>query len=71
MFSSQLTQAGHTRRFSIQHVPDDGWEVIEEADTRVIRHVQYHDWHRVERILADFSETVRSLEHQGWRPLAQ
>lgn len=71
MFSSQLTQAGHTRRFSIQRVQDDdGWEVTEEADSRVIRRAQYHDWHRVERALADMSETVRSLEHQGWRRLA-
>ncbi len=71
MFSSQLTQAGHTRRFSVQRVPDDGWEVVEEADSRVIRRTQYHDWHRVERALADMSETVRALEDQGWRPIAR
>ncbi len=71
MFTSQLTQAGHTRRFSVQLMPDDGWEVVEEADSRVIRRMQYHDWHRVERVLADFSETVRALEHEGWRPLTR
>ncbi len=70
MFSSQLTQAGHTRRFSVQLVPGDGWEVVEEADSRVVRRAQYHDWHRVERALANFSEIVRTLENEGWRPVA-
>lgn len=71
MFSTQLTHAGHTRRFTVQLVPGDGWEVVEEADSRVIRRTQYHDWHRVERALANVSEQVRTLEDEGWRPIAQ
>jgi hypothetical protein len=71
MFNTQLTQAGHTRAFSVQRVPDDGWEVVEEADSRVIRRTQYHDWHRVERALAELGDTVSALEHQGWRPVVR
>lgn len=65
---TQLTHAGHTRTFSIRHLPEDGWEVVEKADSRVVRRIEYHDWHRVERALTTFSETVRDLESQGWQP---
>jgi hypothetical protein len=71
MFNTQLTQDGHTRRFCIQRARDDGWEVVEEADSRVIRRMQYHDWHRVERALAAMSAEVLALEDQGWQPIAQ
>jgi hypothetical protein len=71
MFSTHLTHAGHTRTFSVQLLPEEGWEVVEKADSRVIRRIQYHDWHRVERALSVFSEQVRDLEAQGWRLIAR
>jgi hypothetical protein len=48
MFSSELTQDGHTRRLTITR-SSAGWEVREEHDSRVVRTVNCSDWHRVER----------------------
>jgi hypothetical protein len=66
MFTKELTQGGHVRRFTIREA-GHGWEVREEQDTRVIRQVQYQDWHRVERALLAFREQVLELEENGWR----
>ena len=49
MFTKELKQAGHSRRFTIQEAPGEGWEVREEADSRLVKVVQLRDWHRVER----------------------
>jgi hypothetical protein len=68
MFAKQLVQAGHTRRFTISEAGDLGWDVREEQDSRVVRHVRYTDWHRVERALISFRHRVSELERAGWRP---
>ena len=68
MFAKELTQAGHTVRFSITE-KDRGWEVREEEDSRVVRRVRYDDWHRVERALLTMSARVIELEEGGWRPV--
>lgn len=67
MFTRELRQAGHVRRFTIRDA-GHGWEVQEEQDSRVVRHVRYNDWHRVERAQLVMEQQVRELEDRGWRP---
>jgi hypothetical protein len=71
MFTRELTQSGHVRRFTIRESGGDGWEVREEEDSRVIRHVLYRDWHRVERALQRIDEQVVDLEKRGWQTPAK
>jgi hypothetical protein len=66
MFSKNLTQAGHSKRFSVRAVTPAGWEVCEEVDATVVRKVRYDDWHRVERAVAQFSLEVSRLRRTGW-----
>lgn len=68
MFAKELTQAGHTRRFSITEAGGLGWEVREEQDSRIVRRVCYSDWHRVERAMSVMTLQVTELEQAGWRP---
>jgi hypothetical protein len=70
MFTKELTQAGHIRRFTIREAGGHGWEVREEQDSRIVRRVRYNDWHRVERALLAMREQVLELEERGWRALA-
>ena len=44
MFTTELKQAGHSRRFTIQEAPGEGWEVRDEADSRLVKVVQLRDW---------------------------
>ena len=67
MFAKELTQAGHTRRFTISEAGNDGWEVRVEQDSQVIRRVRYTDWHRVERAVQMLSLQVSELEENGWQ----
>ncbi len=67
MFAKELHNDGHTRRFSIRENGKDGWDVREEQDDRVLRHVSYTDWHRVERALDTFQAQIGQLEDRGWR----
>jgi len=66
MFAKELRQEGHTRKFSIQDLGRDGWEVREEQDDRVLKKICYTDWHRVERALDVFHLQIGDLERQGW-----
>ena len=66
MFVKELSQAGHTRRFSINKVREKGWEVRDEHDNRVVKRVCYTDWHRVERALELFTQQIDDLERRGW-----
>jgi hypothetical protein len=66
MFAKELRQEGHTRKFSIQDLGRDGWEVREEQDDRVLKQVCYTDWHRVERALSMFNLQIGELEGRGW-----
>jgi hypothetical protein len=68
MFSKTLTQAGHTRHFSVSARSTNGWEVRVEQDLEVVRSSRYFDWHRVERALSGIEREVGELELQGWRP---
>jgi hypothetical protein len=67
MFAKELTQAGHTKRFTISDAGSDGWEVRVEQDSQVIRRVCYTDWHRVERAVQMLSLQVSELEENGWQ----
>ena len=67
MFTKELTQAGHVRRFTIREDSGRGWEVREEQDSHVVRRVRYDDWHRVERALLTMREQVLALEESGWQ----
>jgi hypothetical protein len=67
MFDRTLTHQGHVRQFSIREVGFEGWEVREARDSRVVRQINYTDWHRVERALAAFSLEVATLEERGWQ----
>ena len=67
MFTRELKQAGHSKRFTIHAVPGQGWEVREESDTEVVRLVRYRDWHRVERALDGFKHEILDLRERGWQ----
>jgi hypothetical protein len=66
MFSQELRLAGHVKRFFINRIGAEGWEVREEQDERVVRQVRYTDWHRVERALGIFRLEIGELENRGW-----
>jgi hypothetical protein len=68
MFAKELRCAGHTRKFSIRDAGASGWEVRDEQDDRVLKHVLYTDWHRVERAQHMFNLQIDELENSGWRP---
>ncbi len=64
-FSKSLRFLDQTRRYSI--LPTEaGWEVREECDSKVVRKVQYQDWHRVERARRSFATKMRELKADGW-----
>jgi hypothetical protein len=67
MFSISLRNADHTRRYSIAPLSTSGWEVKLEQEGKLTRHVYYHDWHRVERVLALFQMEVSDLTQRGWQ----
>ena len=53
MVTHELTDSGHTKRFTITRGAL-GWDVKEERDSQVVRTVTYTDWHRVERAIQVF-----------------
>jgi len=68
MFNTELSYAGHSRRFVLGHLPVGGWELLIEEDDAVVSRVRYTDWHRVERALDSIHRRVSELEARGWRP---
>jgi hypothetical protein len=69
MFQHRLEHQGRTRGFMIASRAGGGWDVLEEADRRVVREVHYDDWHRVERQLHAFAARVELLKNEGWVPI--
>jgi len=68
MFSISLrNDDDRTRSYSISSLGEAGWEVKLEQEGELTRHVYYHDWHRVERMLALFQLEVTNLTEHGWR----
>jgi len=66
MFVKELHQAGHVRKFSITKFGESGWRVCDVQDERVLRQVDYTDWHRVERAVNMFNILIDDLESRGW-----
>ena len=50
------------RRFTVSR-GRRGWEVTEECDREVVRHVTYSDWHRVELALRVFRLQLPAPDH--------
>ena len=69
MYARMLRKASTIRRFTITHLQSTGWDVRDEQDSRVLRRVVYHDWHRVERASLAFSLEVQQLLERGWEEL--
>lgn len=66
MFSKELRFAGHVKRFLINRLGQEGWEVLEELDRQVVKKIRYTDWHRVERAVNLFNMEIGQLEDEGW-----
>jgi hypothetical protein len=66
MYALTLRKADDIRRFLITTTDHDGWEVREEANSELVRHDVYTDWHRVERAQMTFAQAVDSLMRSGW-----
>ena len=66
MFSRELSNAGHTRRFTVRNRQRDGWELLIEDDDVVVRQTTMHDWHRVERALNAIDRETDELTSVGW-----
>ena len=66
MYSITLQLADHVKQYSIYPRPSEGWIVSLEEDRRLIRHICYRDWHRVERAAAMFRLEVADLMARGW-----
>lgn len=71
MFTKELTQAGHRRRFSISSRGEAGWEVQDVQDEQILKQVCYTDWHRVERAQLMFTVLIEELEDRGWAPVTR
>jgi hypothetical protein len=65
MYERTLRNASHVRTFTIT-TGGTGWEVKVEQDSRLIRRVCYHDWHRVERARMTFAKEALALQRSGW-----
>ena len=50
MFTKEFVSAGHTTRVTITR-DVQGWQIQEERDSAIVKHMHYGDWHRVERAL--------------------
>ena len=70
MYKTELSHAGHSRRFVLGEAPLGGWELREEEDHAVVSRVRYTDWHRVERALGAIARRVSELEAGGWQVTA-
>ena len=66
MYERMLRNASTVRRFTVTYLQSAGWDVREEQDSRILRRVVYHDWHRVERASLTFSLEAKSLLQSGW-----
>ena len=66
MYTHFLCKSDHTRKFTISHDHQLGWEVCEEEDSRVVLSIRYRDWHRVERAKQMFADKAKGLRQTGW-----
>ena len=66
MYARLLRKAEQTRRFTVSESVASGWEVRDEENSHVLRHVLYTDWHRVERAMMTFARQAMTLQDAGW-----
>jgi hypothetical protein len=66
LFSRNLTDGSHVRRFDVEKAPTNGWQIREERDDDV-RQVTQHDWHRVELAIMGFTAEAAQLRERGWQ----
>ena len=66
MYASEFRHDVSTRRFTIRYRLSSGWEVLDERDSTVVRHVILQDWHRVERAIAEIKQEEAQLRRAGW-----
>jgi hypothetical protein len=50
MLTREFAHAGHVTRVTITRSAV-GWDLREERDDRIVRRMNYTDWHRVERAI--------------------
>jgi len=61
MVTRERRHDGHLERFTVSRC-EQGWEVREQRDERVIREARYSDWHRVERAVQIFEWRGRTVQ---------
>ena len=66
MYTRLLRKSEHTKKFTISHDQQEGWQVSEEEDSRLVLSVCYRDWHRVERAIKAFADKASALQERGW-----
>ena len=66
MYARTLRKAHDIRRFTIHQAGPTGWEIRDEQNDAVLRHVRYTDWHRVERAQRAFQCEAATLHAAGW-----
>ncbi|MFI5179340.1 MAG: hypothetical protein ACHQO8_12280 [Vicinamibacterales bacterium] len=64
MLTREFVHDGHTKRVTITR-SDAGWVVREERDDRVVKNINYTDWHRVERAIQMFELTRQEVATPG------
>lgn len=64
-----VRKADQTRHFTIRPV-QEGWELREEENSRVVRLSPLRDWHRVERARRAIANEVSELRKSGWQEVA-
>jgi hypothetical protein len=65
-FEKLVRKADQTRHFTIRPI-QEGWELCEEENSRVVRQTHYRDWHRVERARRALVQEVSTLRENGWQ----
>ena len=66
MYAKVFHKAAHVRRLTVRAGDTQGWQVLDEQDSTVIKSVTYKDWHRVERAMALFAAEASLLTATGW-----
>ena len=69
VFNRTLRQLDHTMHYSVV-TTDEGWELREERDSRLVRQAHFQDWHRVERATRVITIQVDDLRTKGWADVA-
>jgi len=66
IFFRRLRSQEHIKEFVVADADEQGWEVREEEDHRVVKCIRMHDWHRVENAMTRFTLEATQLQRAGW-----